>query len=499
MDLATASADDQAASRLLVPGRMCWRIERANRLAVIVDAADYFAAVKSSIEKARRTVLLIGWDFDTRIRLDPDRRKTNSPDKLSRFLSWVVEQRPELEVYMLKWDLGIVESLGRGSTPLVILDWMTDRRMHLKLDGAHPPASAHHQKIVVIDDAVAFCGGIDITADRWDTRLHRDDEPHRRRPTTHRRYGPWHDATTAVDGGVARALGELARQRWKRATGADIAPPLPLGDPWPEGVRPTFENVDVAIARTLPEHKDQREVREIEALYLSALGRARRSVYIESQYFAARRIAEAIAARLAEPDGPEIVVINPHSSKGWLEEAAMGGARARLLNVVRRADHYGRFRIYTPVTEGGEPIYVHAKIMTIDDWLLRVGSSNLNNRSMGYDTECDLAVEAPPGAAGEEIRRRILAFRDDLIAEHLGVDADAVAAAVRAHPQSLIGAIESLRSEGRSLRPFEASDTGILAQKLAETDLLDPERVRDPPKPFRWLARLRRRGAPSGA
>ncbi len=480
--------------RFLVPGQNCWRIERANRFAVIVDAADYFAAIKSSVLKARRTVLLIGWDFDTRIKLDPDRRKASGPDRLGKFLSWVVENRPELEIYMLKWDLGIIESFGRGSTPLVILDWMTDRRMHLKLDGAHPVASAHHQKIVVIDDSVAFCGGIDITADRWDTREHLDEDPHRRRPTTRRRYGPWHDATTAVSGDVARALGELARQRWKRATGEDLAPPAPEGDPWPDDVRPTFEDVDVAIARTLPEHEDQREVREIEALYLSAIGRAERTIYIESQYFASRRIAEAMAARLGEPDGPEIVVVNPESAVGWLEEEAMGSARAKLLKMIGEADEHGRFRIYTPVTEGGKPIYVHAKIMVIDDWLLRVGSSNLNNRSLGYDTECDLAVEAMPGDAQAEIRTEIRAFRDDLLAEHLGATKEEVAEAGRAAAGSLIKTIESLRKGGRTLKRFVPPDFGSLGDVLGENDLLDPERAASRlPRLGSWPGALKQR------
>src|SRR5687768_13905503 len=120
--------------RVLVPGRTCWRIERAERFAVIVDAADYFAAMKSSILKAERSVLMIGWDFDTRIKLDPDVRKLDGPSRLGRFLNWVVEKRPELEIHVLKWDLGIIESFGRGSTPLFILDWMTNRRIHFKLD-----------------------------------------------------------------------------------------------------------------------------------------------------------------------------------------------------------------------------------------------------------------------------------------------------------------------------------------------------------------------------
>ncbi len=37
---------------------------------------------------------------------------------------------------------------------------------------------------------------------------------------------------------------------------------------------------------------------------------------------------------------------------------------------------------------------VHSKVMIVDDGFLRVGSANLNNRSMGADTECDLAFEA---------------------------------------------------------------------------------------------------------
>lgn len=494
----TASVDRSGADRLLVPGRNCWRIEHADRFAAIVDAADYFASLKSSILKAQRTVFLIGWDFDTRIRLDPDRRKTDGPDKLGRFLNWVVKNRPELNVYVLKWDVEIYESLLRGATPLWILNWMTDRRMHMKLDGAHPVASAHHQKIAVIDDAVAYCGGIDITTDRWDTRDHLDDDPHRRRPTTRRRYDPWHDVTTAVDGGVAAALGELARQRWKRATGEELPPVSPHGDPWPDGVRPTFTDIDVAVARTWPELGDHPEVREIEALYLSAIGAARRSIYMESQYFASRRIAEAMARRLSEPDGPEIVVLNPESSIGWLEGKAMGGARARLLHMIKRADRNRRFRIYTPVTAGGKPIYVHAKIMVVDDWLLRVGSSNLNNRSMGYDTECDLAVEAPAGPRSAEVRQNIVAFRDDLIAEHLGTTKEAVADAIRANSGSLVTAIEALCRPGRTLRPFTPPDLGPVADLVAESDLLDPEGVAlNRHSPRRWWRRIRARVLPA--
>lgn len=480
--------------RLLQPGATCWRIERANRLALLIDAADYFATVKAAALKAQHSIMLIGWDFDTRIKLDPDAEDPGMPDRLGPFLKWVVKRRPGLRVYVLKWDLGLIQALGRGLTPLFILNWMTNRRIRFKLDSQHPAGATHHQKIIVIDDALAFCGGIDMTTDRWDTRQHTDEDRHRVQPNG-RPYGPWHDASTAVDGEVARALGELARERWRKSTGEMLPPPPPDSDPWPDDLAPTFEDVDIAIARTLPEYDEQPEIREIETLYLAGIGAAERSIYIESQYFASQRIAEALAKRLREPNGPEVVIVNPESADGWLEEAAMGSARARLLKMIDEADHEQRFRLYCPVTERGQPIYVHAKIMTVDDRLLRIGSSNLNNRSMGFDTECDLAIEAIDGAPDEaRIRCTIAEIRDDLVAEHLSVSRQAVVTACEAATGSLIGAIEALRGSGRTLTPFEPPALNMAQRTLAETNLLDPER---PTSGWRKLKRHVASGMPA--
>jgi phospholipase D1/2 len=405
---------------VLEEGSTCWRIANAGQFAVIVDAADYFKALRAAVMEARHSVLLIGWDVDTRVILDHDARD-GAPNRLGRFLSWAAKRRPELTIYVLRWEIGLLLTLGRGSTPLFLIDWVSRRNVRFQLDSAHPTTAAHHQKIVVIDDVVAFCGGIDVTGDRWDRRAHAVPDPRRIRPTTHRRYGPWHDATTVADGDIARALGDLARERWKKATGEDIPPPPASAEPiWPPGIRPMLRNVNVGIARTYPEYRDQREVREIESLTLAAIGAARRSVYIESQYFASRVVAEAICRRLEEPDGPEFVIVNPESADGWLEEKAMGSARALLLEAVRTADRHDRFRIFTPVTDTQDPIYVHAKILIVDDDLLRVGSSNLNNRSMGYDTECDLVVEAARQDDPADVQRTIGMLRADLLAEHLG-------------------------------------------------------------------------------
>src|SRR3546814_20595668 len=100
----------------------------------------------------------------------------------------------------------------------------------------------------------------------------------------------------------------------------------------------------------------------------------------------------------------------------------MGAARAELMKSLAQVDAHGRFRVYTPVNEMGDDIYVHAKIMIVDDRVLRVGSSNMNNRSMGLDSECDLALDSGcigNAAAGPTIET----IRVELMAEHLGTDA----------------------------------------------------------------------------
>ncbi|MET0269442.1 MAG: phospholipase D-like domain-containing protein [Sphingomonas sp.] len=461
-----------APDSILAPGENCWSVDRATRLSVVIDADAYFAAAREAMLRAQRRIMLIGWDFDARIRLGGPKGGPDAPDEVGEFILWLVRRNPTLEVFLLRWDLGAVHTLFRGTTGITFLKWMMHKRIHTKLDGAHPPAASHHQKIVVIDDSFAFCGGIDMTGDRWDTRHHRDEEPGRKRPNG-RPYPPWHDATTAIEGPVAARLGELARDRWHTAGGKRLHPIEETHEAWPDSLRPQFHDVDVAISRSRPTLPDLEPIREIEVLYLAMIAAARRFIYAESQYFASRRIAEAIARRLDEPDGPEIVIVNPLTANGWLEPIAMDSARARLCEALHRRDVHGRFRIYHPQTAAGEAIYVHAKIMIVDEEMIRVGSSNMNNRSMRLDTECDVTIErARPanGACGDTIR----AIRDDLIAEHLGVDRETVAARIDAEG-SIIATIEALRGQGRTLAPYEVPDLSAVETWLADNEVLDPE------------------------
>ncbi|OMB94856.1 phospholipase D-like domain-containing protein [Mycobacterium colombiense] len=464
--------------RLLTPGQTCWRTARADRFAAIIDAADYFRHVKAAMLRARHRIMLIGWDFDARVTFERGQKTLPGPNQLGPFLYWMLWKRPGLDIYLLKSNLRLLpafDGIWFGLTPVSLLNQISSRRMHFAIDGAHPIGSVHHQKIVVVDDAVAFCGGIDLTLERWDTRAHAHDNPHRR--TAGRSYGPRHDVGLAVDGAAARALGEQALARWQTATKRSLAPVEAKHSAWPSKLEPNLRNIDVGIARTVPELDDRPEVREVEALNLAAIAAARHTVYVENQYLASRTIAQALAARLREGDGPEIVIVLARRGNNPLERGTMDSARHRLIRLLWDADDHGRLGVYWPATDGGTPIYIHSKVLVIDDRLLRIGSSNFNNRSMGFDSECDVAIEAAPAnSEHDDVRREITAARSELMAEHLGVSVGEFEDAIGEH-RSVLKAIEALRGEGKTLRPFTERTVADEAGPLAENDLMDPDHV----------------------
>ncbi|MGB5078611.1 MAG: phospholipase D-like domain-containing protein, partial [Sphingorhabdus sp.] len=378
-----------------------WRYAQATRAHAVIDAAAYFEVIKAAMINAQHRIMLIGWDFDTRINLGRGRRKKgDAPHRLGDFILWLANRNPDLEIRLLKWNFGALKMLGRGSTLIDVAKWAMHRQIQFKLDGAHPAGCSHHQKIVVIDDKVAACGGIDMTSDRWDTSEHLDDDPRRKRPNG-RPYGPWHDVTMLVEGEAAAALAELSRIRWVKAGGEPLEPcPQDGASPWPEFLEAEYQYVEVGIARTRAEYKDAPEIREVQNLFLEQIKRAKKFIYAENQYFASPKIADAIARRMAEPNPPEIIIINPATADGWLEQKAMDGARVQLLRAIGKHDKKGRFSIYIPHTKLGTPIYVHAKVMIVDDEILRIGSANMNNRSLGLDSECDIFIDTQrPGNA----------------------------------------------------------------------------------------------------
>ena len=219
-------------------------------------------------------------------------------------------------------------------------------------------------------------------------------------------------------------------------------------------------------------------VHEIETLYCDAIAAAQRSIYIENQYLTSAVISNALAARLQEPQGPDIVLVLPRKAPGWLEESTMDVLRARLLRRVRAADRFQRLRVCCPVVPGlaTQCLNVHSKVLIIDDQLIRIGSSNLSNRSMRLDTECDLAIEAGGEARISEAITRFLAR---LLGEHLGVPPEMVVKTLGVSA-SLTATVDSLRGGERTLDPLDGVVREWLDELVPESTLIDPERPVDP-------------------
>lgn len=452
-----------------------WRVCRARRARVLVDGSGYFGAVREVLKRARHRIVIVGWDIDSRTPLasDPSDTGDDMPLELGAFLCELAERRPEIEIRLLLWDYSLLYALEREPLPRLQLGWTSPPQIVLCVDGLIPVGASHHEKMVIVDDSVAFCGGLDLTVRRWDTPDHDPDDSRRVDPKGEA-YPPFHDLQMLVDGEAAAALAEVARCRWSVATGRDLGTVQADSDPWPRDLEPDLREVDVAIARTRAPCEPVEMVREVEATFRAAIGEAERFIYIENQYLTAESVRDALIARMKQRPQLEVLAVVPGDHNGWLEKGAMQAGRMRFVAHLRRAGLGDRFRLVSPEIDGrGGPVRtkVHAKIMVVDDRSLRIGSSNLNNRSMGFDTECDVIVLA----RDEERRIAVRRIRDSLIAEHTGAAIDEVSEALE-EPGAVLERLTALHSDTR--RFIVVEDDPELEKALPDTvaTLADPDR-----------------------
>ncbi len=460
---------------ILQEERTCWRVADCARAKVLIDAANYYAALRAALLSARRSVFVVGWDIDSRTPLiGPDGEKDDDlPVEFGAFLGALVARRPELKIHLLLWDYSMLYALEREPLPAVKLDWSTPLQISVCLDDVLPLGASHHQKVIVVDDALAFSGGLDLAIRRWDSSDHSMDNSRRRDPGG-ASYRPFHDIQMMVDGKAALALAELVRRRWERAACETPSPPAAEGDPWPDAFEPDFTDTRVGIARTLPRYDGESEVREVEQLFLRSIAGAERTIYIENQFLTTESVCGALVDRLQERPDLEVLIVAPNVHQSWLEERSMNAGRRRFMDRLRKAGVADRVRLVFPALpddDTGEGVMVHAKLMIVDDRLLRVGSANLNNRSMGMDTECDLALEA----RNDRERATILGLRNRLLAEHLGCQPEEIEQGL-AENESLFALVECFADRPRSLQPIDLSGTPDNELSRTVGQIADPER-----------------------
>ncbi|WP_446011623.1 VTT domain-containing protein [Candidatus Electrothrix sp.] len=479
-------------NNILIPETNCWQLDRAEKLAFLIDAEAYFQAFREAAEQAQEHIYICGWDIDSRMQLARNKQADCGSLQLGIFLSTLAEEKKDLQIYILIWDFVRFMGIDREWFSQFKISWNNHRNIHFHMDRLHPVGASVHHKLVVVDDTVACCGGLDLTKARWDTPAHAPDDQRRRTPDGHW-YRPHHDAQMLVEGLPARRLGSYFRDRWQQVTGEQLSSPTSQKDngknsPWPASVRPDIRCCRTAIARTQPQHEKLPGVYEAEQLYLDSIRSANRSIYIENQYLTASKVIEALARRLGEPKGPEIILVLPYTTDGWLSQTTMDTLRDKAVISLQEADIHNRlgiFYAYQEGLEGDDTIKIHSKLMIVDNRFIRVGSSNLNNRSMGFDTECDLAVELDGETAdGEDTADPAEQLRTTLLAEHLGTTPAAVRQAVQ-RTDSILRAITELQGGSRTLKKFNPGVTPSVDFIAEEQQLFDPER---PVEPKRFLS-----------
>jgi phospholipase D1/2 len=453
------------------------RVTSIDASAVIVDAKAYYRAFYAAALRARRSILLAGWQFDTDAALlrGDDAKQAPLPVTLLPFLSALCERRADLVVHVLAWDYSIAYAFEREW----LQDWKfsleTPERVHFEFDRHPRPTGSQHQKFVVIDGSIAFAGGADLCDERWDDRDHAAHNPLRLNaldePTRTN-----HEVQAFVAGEAARFLGELFRERWREVRGEELELPPPSPEFARDFLRETSGSNDwlplsaknVRICRTIV-NADGSVEREILRAFEQALAAAERVVFVETQYFTSRSIVNALLERLRDGKKArlELLVVLPTRGDSSKEEFAMGGTQRMVLAALEETAHATghAIRFLCSVVDGepSETTFIHSKVLIVDDRFLSVGSANFTERSMGFDSELALVWDAVEDPRLEGDIRRV---RASLLAEHARRDASEVDLT-----SGLVAVVDRWLSEGSALRAchFDAAEPNV-----AKIRIFDP-------------------------
>ena len=422
---------------ILRPGINCELVEPVQTSGILVDARAYYLAVHAALRTAKHTVLIAGWQFDSNVPLirGEDAKALDAPSELLPLLEHIVSARPELRVYILAWDYSLVFAREREWLQRVKFDWMTDERIRFVFDDKHPAGASHHQKLVVIDGAIAFAGGIDLCDARWDDCDHAIDNPLRFKVSGGLQK-PYHDLMAYCTGPIVRSVERLFCKRWERATGELLAlmPPREHHTLEREPIAAALRCAlplhcsEAAISLTFGEHLPSGTVKteQIKALHRDAISSAERLIYIETQYFTSRAVHAALRERMRAADRSklEIVIILPMGADTPKENFALGDTQHWVLSSLRREarEHGHELRILCSVATRDDgtavPTFIHSKVLIVDNRLMTIGSANCTNRSMSFDSELNLAWECrADGDTAADVAR----VRAALLCEHAGI------------------------------------------------------------------------------
>lgn len=431
---------------ILRPGQTCWRASLAERATLLVDGQEYFAALRAALLRARKLILIAGWDIDSRVHLpigaDASGEALSAPTQLGELLGYLLRTRPGLQVHVTRWNY---HWFYRDDREVDTREQLEARGVRFYEDAQHPAMGCVHHKVVLIDDALAFVGGIDLTHNRWDTREHSPDDA-RRQNADGQLYMPVHDTQLCVSGPIVADIAAYLRENWP--AGETPGAVHVDAECWPDRLPVHFHRIAAGVCRTLPAPPCTAPVREVEAFYVAAIARTEHSLYLENQYFTCTRIAEAIATRCREVSSLQGLLVGMERPKTAAELHTMGHGMQCFYRVLAQSGVTERVPLVAALS-GAEGINMHSKLGLFDDRWLTVGSANLNRRSMGFDVECNLVLEASTA----EHRRRMIELRNELLAEHLQMTSSAIDDVVRSRGLACLATLACGQRRLLRLRP----------------------------------------------
>jgi phospholipase D1/2 len=92
-------------SSILIPGVTVWKKNRAPRMTLLHDAADYFSALRQSLLRAEMEVHIVGWDIHSETPLvgASGNAEDGLPLSLAPFLKALLHLKPKLKINILIW------------------------------------------------------------------------------------------------------------------------------------------------------------------------------------------------------------------------------------------------------------------------------------------------------------------------------------------------------------------------------------------------------------
>jgi phosphatidylserine/phosphatidylglycerophosphate/cardiolipin synthase-like enzyme len=368
-----------------------------NQLDVLVDGAQALPAIAEALQAARSHVHITGWHLAAHFELVRGER----PVVLGALLAEIAQR---IDVRVMVWAGAPVPAFHptRKEVAAEIQRLVRGTRIRCEPDPREHPFHCHHEKTIVVDDEVAFVGGIDMTdlaGDRFDVSGH----------PARRRLG-WHDVGTRLRGPVVGDVAEHFATRWREVTGErlDVSAPAAAGASTVQVVRTVAEDMYASVP--------QGDFRILES-YLRALRSATELVYLENQFLWSPEIADVLAAKLRDPPSAafRVVVVLPRRANNGQDDT-----RGQLGRLIAADGGGGRLLAATLRSRTGsrsDPLYVHAKVGIVDDRWLTIGSANLNAHSLLNDTEMNVVTDD---------RELVRDTRERLWAEHLELSRDDV-------------------------------------------------------------------------